>query len=578
MLQFQGMRSRFVGAVGLRLLWWGGIASLFTYFNITQSIHQGKLSLPPVYDDVTYLLQGATWVNRLRDYGLGGLVSAPIAQSPVMVVIAFLGFLLFGFQIWAPYAINALLVFGLLMGLDLLSEELPLYQRLLLPLTALTYPLTANLVMEFRPDVVCSLTLAFYVAVALRLEWRSVPQLSLDSCRYYLGLSSILAFALLAKPSIFPITLVLATITLFCTIVADTYFKKSQPSQSKSSIIQLPLIQLPKTIITSLGLSVILASPYYLFGGLKHIVDYITVVIFGSNRGMWATKFPLDYNLIYYLTGRGGWMIGAWFWLDMVILAITLLAVIYRKQWDLARRSIAAILIFVSAYASVTIPSTKSPFLGLIVTALLLILSYLALVYWLEFLNNWLKKLISKSLNTILGLTIISSLIFFQWKSFPFIGGGATLLPPAEAAQYQQSLDAVVQVFRSRYPSLSKTDRQTVFIPASTSFLNPTNLSLMFQFDHIQMLSGTGVDLNRDNLDDIQTYKTQALASNYTILVRSPSVTYPSLNKKGGNIAFGEELYQFLEASTEFERIDRQVSPIFKGELLIYRRKISSKN
>ena len=253
-------------SIGLRLLWWGIVSFLFTYFNITQSLAQGKLSIPPVYDDVSYLLEGATWFNTLQDHGFGELLTLPIAHSPVMVFIAFLGFLLFGFQIWAPYAINALLVFGLLISLDLLSRELPLYQRLLLPLTALTYPLTANLVMEFRPDVACSITMALYVAVALRTEWKSASNFSFNSWRYHLGLSSILAFSLLTKPSIFPITLVIAAITLFCAIVANVYFEKAQVTQVKS-----PLSYLLNTIMTSLGLSLLLASPYFMFGGLRHI-------------------------------------------------------------------------------------------------------------------------------------------------------------------------------------------------------------------------------------------------------------------------------------------------------------------
>ena len=570
MLRLHNVRARIIGLIGLRLLWWGIISFLFTYFNITQSLAQGKLSIPPVYDDVSYLLEGATWLNTLRDHGFGELLTLPIAHSPVMVFIAFLGFLLFGFQTWAPYAINALLVFGLLISLDLLSRELPLYQRLLLPLTALTYPLTANLVMEFRPDVACSITMALYVAVALRTEWKSASNFSFNSWRYYLGLSSILAFSLLTKPSIFPITLVIAAITLFCAIVASVHFEKAPATQAKSS-----LSQLLNRITTSLGLSLLLASPYYIFGGLKYITNYIQIVVFGPNKGIWTLSQSLNYTLIYYLVGRGGRMIGAWFWIDVMILVITLAAVIYRRQWNLARRSIAAVMIFILAYASVTIPSTKSPFLGLIVTALLLVLSYLALVYWLEFLNNWLKKSVSKPLGMILAATIISSLIFFQWMSFPFVGGGFTLLTPATAAKYNQSLDNVGQVFRLLYPSISKTDRQTIFIPASTSFLNPTNLSLMFQFDHIQVFETTGVNLNRDNLDDIQTYKNQSQASTYTILVRSPSVTYVSLAKKGGNIEFGEGLYHFLETSGEFERIDRQTPSILQGELLIYRRKAS---
>ena len=52
-------------------------------------------------------------------------------------------------------------------------------------------------------------------------------------------------------------------------------------------------------------------------------------------------------------------------------------------------------------------------------------------------------------------------------------------------------------------------------------------------------------------------------------------MTYVSLTKKGGNTEFGEEIYHFLEASGEFERIDRQTPSILQGELLIYRHKAS---
>ncbi len=100
----------------------------------------------------------------------------------------------------------------------------------------------------------------------------------------------------------------------------------------------------------------------------------------------------------------------------------------------------------------------------------------------------------------------------------------------------------------------------------------------MFQFEHIQLFETSGVNLNRDNLDDIQTYKNKSLASTYTILVRSPSVTYVSLTKKGGNTEFGEDLYRFLETSGRFERIDRQTPSILQGELLIYRRKVKLKS
>jgi hypothetical protein len=562
MLNYQNIIRMPIHVFGFRLLWWGAIAIAFTYINISQSIVQGKLSLPPVYDDVSYLLQGAIWVNAFREGGLGELISAPIAHSPVMVFIAFVGFLLFGFKVWAPYAVNGILVFGILLGLDLLARKLPLYQRLLLPITALTYPLMANVVMEFRPDILCSIVMSFFVACCFQLNWQSPDRI------HKFIISSLLALGLLCKPSIFPITLLIGTIALSFSIIADWDWQ-DLVRFNKTSLFQ----RLIRNNMKLIGMSLILVSPYYLFGGLKYTLNYIQIVMFGPNREIWIPSFPPEYSLVYYLTGRGGWMIGAWFWVDIMLLTITLAAVIYQKQRHLAQKAIAAVLTFLVAYASVTIPSTKSPFLGLIVTALLLIFSYQSMVYWLEILNYWLKKYVSVTLNVLLCVTILSSAIWFQWKSFPFVGGGITLLPASESQKYNQSLEQITQKLQSSDQLASNTTKQKIFIPAFNSFLNPTNLSLKFQFSNIQNLEVISIDLNRENLDDIQLYKDKALTSEYTILDRSPSLTYHSLKNKRGNNQFGEQLYWFLETSEEFERLDRQDSPIIKGEILIYRNK-----
>lgn len=183
-----------------------------------------------------------------------------------------------------------------------------------------------------------------------------------------------------------------------------------------------------------------LASPYYLFGGFKQTIDYIQVVMFGSNQEMWITKLPVEYTLTYYLTGRGGWMLGTWIGLDIILLVTTLIFIVYRQQWHLAKRAIAAIIIFIVAYTSVTIPVTKSPFLGLIVTAILLILSYLSMIYWLETLNHYLKKSVSLTLSKFLSLTLISSLMFVQWKNFQLNGNLVNILYPDEAAYHHESL------------------------------------------------------------------------------------------------------------------------------------------
>ncbi len=195
------------------------------------------------------------------------------------------------------------------------------------------------------------------------------------------------------------------------------------------------------------------------------------------------------------------------------------------------------------------------------------------MVYWLEILNYWLKKYVSITLNVLLCVTILSSVIWFQWKSFPFVGGGITLLPASESQKYNESLEQIIQKFQPIGQLSLNTTKQKIFIPASTSFLNPTNLSLGFQFNHIQVFEAIGLDLNRENVDNFQIYKKKSRSADYVILARSPSVVYPSLRNKRGNDQFGEQLYWFLETSAQFERLDRQDSPIIKGEILIYRNK-----
>ncbi len=259
---------------------------------------------------------------------MGELISAPIAHSPVMVLIAFVGFLLFGFKVWAPYAVNGILVFGILLGLDLLARKLPLYQRLLLPITALTYPLMANVVMEFRPDILCSIVMSFFVVCCFQLNWQSP-----DRTHKFI-ISSLLALGLLCKPSIFPITLLIGTTALSLSIITDLDWQDISRFK-KTSFFQRLILNNIKLI----GMSLVLVSPYYLFGGLKYTLNYIQAVVFSANREIWIPLFSPAYSLLYYLTGRGGWMMGAWFWIDIILLTITLAAVIYQKKTTFSSKS-----------------------------------------------------------------------------------------------------------------------------------------------------------------------------------------------------------------------------------------------
>src|SRR5687768_5437288 len=91
------------------------LAVLFTLVILRYSFRHGRLLLFPTFDDVGYFSEGVERLQILYDEGFRGLLGnyrhvAP--HSPYSVYLAMLAFMVFGIHDWAPYAANALLLFG----------------------------------------------------------------------------------------------------------------------------------------------------------------------------------------------------------------------------------------------------------------------------------------------------------------------------------------------------------------------------------------------------------------------------------------------------------------------------------
>jgi hypothetical protein len=162
----------------------------------------GRLSRPATYDDVVYLLEGIDLYDAFQIHGPPALFETLLhAHAPTQTFLAFLSFVIFGPQLWSAYALNTVLVLLLAAIALYVSNGLPRLPRAIILLAALSTPLAANLVAEFRPDLYWGIATGF--AVFLILQHRFFDS---DATRYRLISGLVSGAALLAKPSASPAT------------------------------------------------------------------------------------------------------------------------------------------------------------------------------------------------------------------------------------------------------------------------------------------------------------------------------------------------------------------------------------
>jgi hypothetical protein len=137
------------------------VSGLFTANVIQWSFRHGRLAMDPVADDVTYLIDGFQRINILNTAGFrafcNSFVQSP-PHSPWSTLLASIAFAFFGVHDWAPYALNGLLVFLLLLVAWELVDLRNSFSRVALILTVLLLQPAFQAVLEFRPDFAVALS------------------------------------------------------------------------------------------------------------------------------------------------------------------------------------------------------------------------------------------------------------------------------------------------------------------------------------------------------------------------------------------------------------------------------------
>lgn len=274
-----------------RLPLWLLLAALVTALSMQFSLAHGRLLFPPVYDDVGYFLDGLERLEQCRQHGgaelVRGFVNHP-PHSPFSTGLALVGFGVFGFQDWAPYALNGLIVLVFLGFVDCLLHGLGAGSRLAYLLFACTLPLVHGAVYEFRPDFAVALLTALGTFLLV------TRPLAASSLRFRAVVGALFGLALVVKPSLCPLTLTMLSAALLLAGACDRLLRPESTSL-RSQLRACGVVLL---------VAVLVALPYYLVAG-GHVARYIYDNIFGQHAEQWKYPGGLRVQLLYYLTGPG---------------------------------------------------------------------------------------------------------------------------------------------------------------------------------------------------------------------------------------------------------------------------------
>lgn len=525
-------------AQGVRpaLLW--GLASLlallFVGFQIQSSLDSGALALPSTYDDLNYFNDALPRLQTLyRDGGRAffiGLWSNP-PHAPLQTLLALAGFGLLGPTPWAAYVMNVVpLALLLRVFLGHATVRLQLSVSVVLTLALLGFPLLGLMVLDFRPDMLCALFIAAgAVVVVADPGFRSGSSRSFRlACGFFVG-------ALLAKPTLAPVT-----IWVFGVAAAGM---TACLSSSRAEAWRHGLLALRCGLVGGL-----LVLPYYL-AALPHLIEYIHVNVFGSQASIWRHEYPPLESALYYLSGPGGRVAMGRAWLALVLVFVVLAA----PAW-LRRRRVAAgvALVFLAAYAGVTAPAMKSPYLGLVVPAVVLVTLAMLVIELLVRMPRHSQLLLASGLLlfSVLAWRPVSLRLWQEPASISKIQNYARLLT--------QTVDAVAAV-----PHL---ERRRLYFPLIAQYLNQDNLAFELRRRGLPVPATPELYFNR-NLADHQT----AIASSDLVVLFSDDCTLPI--PWPASVTIRREITAAVAAAGAFEPIATIDGGPYGGNVIILRRK-----
>jgi hypothetical protein len=316
---------------------------------LSRSLYDGRLANPITHNDVNYFLVGIRYLVLLRTQGVLALVDDFVHNASHAVINSYqpmLAYLVFGVTDWAPYVSNIVYVFILLGVSAYLLGDCPPVILAAAVTIVVAMPLSSSTIVEFAPELICSLFTAIGAVLMLRLPLFGAPL----GARFRAGLCFCLGF--LAHPSAFAFTLIAMLGTTGLVFLRDTIVARNY---RWSAAIGLSLL--------NVALSTWLAALYMVPRYDVYWQYFYRTTLNPATRWRWVSDLTFGQHVSFYLFGQGGeFMFGNRLLECAAITGLGIAAAWWRQDRQLAARQVELILVATLFWLVPTLSPVKVSF------------------------------------------------------------------------------------------------------------------------------------------------------------------------------------------------------------------------
>lgn len=325
-----------------------GIAAIIALRSLEASHLHGRLSVPPIYDDVVYFIDAITWQHGFESRSFAGNALSLLRQhAPFSTLVAAIGFCLVPNSYVGPYLVNAAFVLAFLLALICLTWRRPFHQVATCLIAAGCVPVLWHTVSEGRPDLPWGLALAVATGAIVR---RSVLERGLVNLAL-IGAGCGIAASI--KPTAFPASLALVGSMFVLRLLLDCIHAGGlRPSLRRAALALL-----------CFGLPVLAVGGLLLGPNLTGTISYIFNV-FITQRDLWTSGESFWRGLLYFLVGPGGAAgLNFWLWVGLALMSLRLALAAKMGRADL-HDAVTLLAAIVLAYAIPSVAEIKTYFFG----------------------------------------------------------------------------------------------------------------------------------------------------------------------------------------------------------------------
>lgn len=338
-----------------------GITAIVASRSLEASYLHGRLSAPPLYDDISYFLDAVRWTNAAKDQSIFVSLWDLLRQhAPFSSLVAIIGLGLFPGSFIGPYLVHAVVVLAFLLGIVWLIWRRPVQEIAAGLIAASCAPVLWHTVTEARPDLPSGLAIGLAAGAIVH---RGVLDRSVRSLAA-LGVACGLAASI--KPTAFPAALALLGSAYAIRLLVDCIQAGGLRLSMRTAFDALLWFVLPLIAIVA-----VLIGP-----ALVETVAYILNVFVGQ-RDLWTTGESFWAGLLRFsIGGEGQFGLHYWFAIGLILMLLRLVLAAIHGQGAL----LDAVVLLAAVLISYAIPSAAeiktyyfgAMFYGLFVVAMVL--------------------------------------------------------------------------------------------------------------------------------------------------------------------------------------------------------------